>query len=318
MIATTGGRLLARPDVTKSASLTNVISTMASRQLWMCSRTFGHDDDHNKDGSRKYDRAKEFSLEGSRRYYSEIAAALAHPSTNVGCGWTCGCTSCSRTTLSRKPTFGMEQRRRFASSGDVPSDSSTASSGGTEAVSSSPMAREEEEEEEEEASASSGSKEESPTVGDGGGLTDLPGTRVKHSGRQLAIVFTCTVCNTRSAKQFTENAYRNGVVLVRCPGCQNLHLIADRLGWFDDMDGKTFDIETYLAEQQQQQQQQQAKGGGTDSQTPNRIPIRDGFRTVTNDNVTEITMEEWIGSDTMNQVMGQTANNTNTDESAPR
>lgn len=29
-------------------------------------------------------------------------------------------------------------------------------------------------------------------------------------------------------------AYFQGVVLVRCPGCNNLHLVADRLGYFDD------------------------------------------------------------------------------------
>lgn len=71
---------------------------------------------------------------------------------------------------------------------------------------------------------------------------EIPGTRAGQTGRQLAIVFTCAVCETRSAKQFTENAYLNGVVLVRCPGCQNLHLIADRLGWFDDTESHQFDL----------------------------------------------------------------------------
>jgi protein import protein ZIM17 len=31
-------------------------------------------------------------------------------------------------------------------------------------------------------------------------------------------------------------AYTNGFVLVRSPGCENLHLIADRLGYFQEED----------------------------------------------------------------------------------
>lgn len=60
--------------------------------------------------------------------------------------------------------------------------------------------------------------------------------------RKLTMVFTCNVCNTRSAKQFSWLAYNHGVVLVTCPGCDNKHLIADRLHWFDGMS-----VEDYLA-----------------------------------------------------------------------
>lgn len=50
----------------------------------------------------------------------------------------------------------------------------------------------------------------------------------------MAIVFTCAKCDTRAVKSFTRQAYEAGVVLLTCPGCQAMHLIADHLGWFGD------------------------------------------------------------------------------------
>lgn len=48
------------------------------------------------------------------------------------------------------------------------------------------------------------------------------------------IIYTCKVCETRQSRSFTKNAYHNGVVIVRCEGCEKLHLIADNMKWFED------------------------------------------------------------------------------------
>ena len=55
----------------------------------------------------------------------------------------------------------------------------------------------------------------------------------KQQGLML-MMFTCSVCNNRQGRTFSKDAYQKGVVLIRCDGCDNLHLIADNLGWFKD------------------------------------------------------------------------------------
>lgn len=81
-------------------------------------------------------------------------------------------------------------------------------------------------------------------------IDSIPGTS-KGGSRKLAIIFTCSVCETRSAKKFTERAYNHGVVLVRCPKCDNLHLIADNLGYFtDDKDGWNIEKLKDISEQE--------------------------------------------------------------------
>ena len=74
-------------------------------------------------------------------------------------------------------------------------------------------------------------------------LRSIPGA--KTTDDVMIIVFTCKVCNTRSARKMSKEAYNHGVVLIRCPGCNNLHLIADHLGYFDD---NSTNIEQILAQ----------------------------------------------------------------------
>jgi len=61
----------------------------------------------------------------------------------------------------------------------------------------------------------------------------------------MVMMYTCAVCETRSARVISKASYNNGVVLVRCPGCSSLHLVADRLGFFDE--SGDVDVESLLA-----------------------------------------------------------------------
>ncbi|KJE94619.1 hypothetical protein CAOG_05239 [Capsaspora owczarzaki ATCC 30864] len=50
-------------------------------------------------------------------------------------------------------------------------------------------------------------------------------------GRFL-IAFTCKPCSHRNSKTISKHSYQKGVVLIRCDGCKQIHLIADNLNWF--------------------------------------------------------------------------------------
>ncbi|KAG6976501.1 hypothetical protein JG688_00001307 [Phytophthora aleatoria] len=93
---------------------------------------------------------------------------------------------------------------------------------------------------------------------------------VESPGEKFVMVYTCSVCETRSAKTISKHAYYKGVVLVRCPGCENLHLVADRLGWFED---DSTDVESLLKQ----------KG--------------ENVRFVTGENVLELTENDILGGE---------------------
>mmetsp|Transcript_24561 Transcript_24561/g.30180 ORF Transcript_24561/g.30180 Transcript_24561/m.30180 type:complete len:291 (+) Transcript_24561:34-906(+) len=113
---------------------------------------------------------------------------------------------------------------------------------------------------------------DTPAPSDKSGFSDIPGAQ--HGGKKLAILFTCKICETRSAKQFTERAYKHGVVMCRCPKCENLHLIADRLGFFED---GSWDIESVMKDK--------LESGGGDA----------NFKVINDDNVLELTLRDVVG-----------------------
>lgn len=167
------------------------------------------------------------------RAVSELSAPLdsRNPSSSGRCG--CG------------KRHGPAPRRRCSSSGDG-DDAGQHGSGSTGSAAAAPQPV---------APDGSGSDQDQPRVATAEekaaaleATAGLPGAQ--HGDDFFVMVFTCSVCETRSARRLSKRAYYHGVVLVRCEGCDNLHLIADRLGWFEEGKGDGgVDIEDLIAQQ---------------------------------------------------------------------
>ena len=79
-------------------------------------------------------------------------------------------------------------------------------------------------------------------------LNHIKGAKYSKSGLYV-MMFTCKICEQKHARTFSKDAYHQGVVIIRCEKCKNLHLIADNLGWFAD---KSINIEDIMKKEGQE------------------------------------------------------------------
>jgi hypothetical protein len=123
----------------------------------------------------------------------------------------------------------------------------------------------------------------------------IPGS--KRDVPKYVMMYTCSVCDTRSAKQITKQSYHEGTVLIRCPGCQSLHLICDHIGIMGD---KGWNIEDYLKEHQNQAIGRPSGDAGEqiiELNSNDASGTKSNFKFVTNDNVLELTLDDVLGKD---------------------
>lgn len=106
------------------------------------------------------------------------------------------------------------------------------------------------------------------------GFKDVPG--VQTSGEKFVIVYTCKICETRSARKISKIGYEKGVVIVKCGKCQSKHLIADNIGIFEE---PGWNIKKYLS--------------STDGESG------DFDKIFNEENVLELTMQDLLGRSTV-------------------
>lgn len=56
----------------------------------------------------------------------------------------------------------------------------------------------------------------------------------RQKSEKMGMFYTCKPCKQRHYVEFSKHSYHKGVVITRCKNCQQLHLIADNLGWIGD------------------------------------------------------------------------------------
>ncbi|GFR42792.1 hypothetical protein Agub_g3756, partial [Astrephomene gubernaculifera] len=149
---------------------------------------------------------------------STLPKAIAHP---PHFSFTCGLTTSTPTT-----TGTSTNSNNNATDHQAPEPASTSGTSSSADPSTTPSTSNDEAGN---GSGVDGAAAASPAAAAGGGGGALGSIQPR-----VMMVFTCAVCDTRSTKSFSKLSYTKGVVLVRCPGCKKLHLIADHLGWFGE------------------------------------------------------------------------------------
>jgi len=127
----------------------------------------------------------------------------------------------------------------------------------------------------------------------------IPG--VKSGGEKLIIMYTCKVCETRSARKISKHSYQRGVVVVKCGCCNNMHLICDHIGVFED---KGWTIDQFLSEHRSQvatttssgRNQRDSSSHSIDSDSDNSS----SSKYITEENVYELTLQDIIGGSSTN------------------
>lgn len=123
----------------------------------------------------------------------------------------------------------------------------------------------------------------------------IPG--VKSGGEKLIIMYTCKVCETRSARKISKHSYQRGVVVVKCACCNNMHLICDHIGVFED---KGWTIDQFLSKHRSQVATTSSGRNQRDSSSHSVDSDSSSSKYITEENVYELTLQDIIGGSSAN------------------